>query len=611
MTSTHRTLFVFVVSLLVAWTGLLPGLSAQETPPDLRLSVYLTTDSVHKMASDAEARAKALSVLQPLHISRVFLEIYRGGDVVDRKTLESARDFFRENGFQVTGGIATVPGGEIGVRQEGPLGWFNWQNPKTQEDIRRIIADAAPVFDELIVDDFFCTGDVSAESQAAKGDRSWSDYRRDLMVGLAKTVIIDPAKQANPGIRVIIKFPQWYDRFHEFGYDVPRESALFDGVWVGTETRGATTQRFGFVQPYEGFVNFRWVASIAGDKTLGAWFDHGDCDADDFIEQAYQSVLAGAPELTLFSYGAFEEGHPGHEKLAKEFDSLNALSKAVRTNPIQGLPAYKPANSDSGSDMYIMDYIGMLGIPLVPVSTFPDDAPCVFLPTQAASDSTISAKIADFVASRKTIILTTGFIVKAQSSTLNNLAGLRGPVVSMPLEANAVLVNGQSVRLSSKLNIGCSFTLGDAAVLVYAMAGEKKVPLLTLNNLQGATVIVVNTCTFTQADFDAVGEVLLAPKWLGILDLPQPSVEVLRRALSGSLGANLLAPVRTSLQTLSNNNYIIQNYNGDSATVSLLLSATATPAFSEAWSTSKIPSTSTRLDLTIPARSRVWVTPDK
>jgi len=201
-------LLIICVSIPFGFRAPAFAVETQGPPPDLRLGVYFTSDSVHKMASDPEARTKALAIFKPLHISHVFIEIYRSGDIVDRTTLESVRDFFQSNGFKVTGGIATVPGGDVGVHEEGPLGWFNWQNPKTQEDIRRIVSNAAPVFDELIVDDFFCTGDVSAESAAAKGDRPWSDYRRDLMVGLAKTVIINPAKAANPNIRVIIKFPQ-------------------------------------------------------------------------------------------------------------------------------------------------------------------------------------------------------------------------------------------------------------------------------------------------------------------------------------------------------------------------------------------------------------------
>lgn len=605
----RAALCLLLAAVACLWTC--PAALAQETPPDLRLSVYLTSDSVQKLASDPAARANALAILKPLRISHVFLEFYRGGDIVDRPALESLRDFFIENGFEVTGGIATVPGGNVGLQQEAPLTWFNWQNPKTQEDIRRIISDAAPVFDNLIVDDFFCTSDLSAESQAAKGDRSWAEYRCDLMVSLAKSLVIDPAKQANPGIRVIIKFPQWYDRFHEFGYDVPRQAAQFDAVWVGTETRGAKTQRYGFVQPYEGFVNYRWVASIAGSKTLGAWFDHGDCDADDFMDQAYQSVLAGAPELTLFSYNAFEEGHPGHARLAKEYDALNALSKAARIAPVRGVPAYKPANSDPGQDMYVMDCIGMLGIPLVPVSAFPSESPVVFLPTQAASDTSIGAWLAGFIKSNKTVIMTAGFLARVQSDPIYSLAGIERFSTLDPILADAILEGNSHKAMLNKIDMYQNLTLAGAEVLLYAAQGEDKVPFLTVNHVQGAKVFVLNTRTYSQADFDAVGEVLLSPKWLGILDLPSGAAGILRSAFTDALELAVVSPSQVAVQPLSGKGYVVQNYNANPVSVDLLLPAPAVPAFADAWTAVPLQVTSMRVGLTVPARSRIWVSPQK
>ena len=41
----------------------------------------------------------------------------------------------------------------------------------------------------------------------------------------------------NPKVRIIVKYPCWYDDFHERGYDVIRETADFDRIWVDTETR--------------------------------------------------------------------------------------------------------------------------------------------------------------------------------------------------------------------------------------------------------------------------------------------------------------------------------------------------------------------------------------
>src|SRR5690606_13340658 len=119
-------------------------------------------------------RREAVSVLRCNGISKVYVEVYRPELVVATDLLESTVSFLKKNGFEVVGGIATLPGGDVGVAQQGPLTWFNWQNPKTQTDLKKIVEDAAPLFDTFILDDFFCTADTSQESKTAKGDRSWS-----------------------------------------------------------------------------------------------------------------------------------------------------------------------------------------------------------------------------------------------------------------------------------------------------------------------------------------------------------------------------------------------------------------------------------------------------
>ena len=54
-----------------------------------------------------------------------------------------------------------------------------------QRDLEGVMRTSAKVFDEFIVDDFLCTGDQSAESDAARQGRSWSQYRRDLLTELS------------------------------------------------------------------------------------------------------------------------------------------------------------------------------------------------------------------------------------------------------------------------------------------------------------------------------------------------------------------------------------------------------------------------------------------
>jgi len=480
---------------------------------DLRLSTYVVASTAEELAEDEALRSKAVGVLRELGISKVYLEIYRGGLAVDTASLACLRDFFEEQGLTVAGGIATVPGDDFGVPADCGLEWFNFQNEKTQRDLERVVRAAATVFDEFIVDDFLCTTDVSAESDAARRGRSWTEYRRDLLTALSWKTFIAPAKEVRPGIRMIIKYPQWYDRFHLFGYDVEREPQLFDAVWVGTETRGANTPRFGYVQPYEGFVNYRWLAAIAGKKIGGAWFDHYDCDAQDFIDQAWQTVLAGAPEIILFNYADLAAGHPGHELLRRDFMLLADLAHEVRRHPVCGLAAYKPPHSDAGGDMYLMDYVGMLGIPLAPYAVFPEDARAVFLPAQAAAGTRLEAALAEARNMRKTLIMTAGFLAAApEAAPWCSWAGLAGPVTSAPRRAPEIAVDGHPQPLPHGLDLEADLHLSGAKVLLEAVLEGHRVPFLTECTQDGHTVVVLNVHTFSEADFDAAHEMLLSPR---------------------------------------------------------------------------------------------------
>lgn len=117
---------------------------------DLRFSTYITVDAVQTCLNDADGRREALSVMKSLGITKAFIETYRGGRVADEELLITVRDFFTSNGIDVIGGIATVPGKDFGVRQEAQLGWFNFQHPKTQQDLEKVVRLTARVFDEMI-----------------------------------------------------------------------------------------------------------------------------------------------------------------------------------------------------------------------------------------------------------------------------------------------------------------------------------------------------------------------------------------------------------------------------------------------------------------------------
>ena len=99
--------------------------------------------------------------------------------------------------------------------------------------------------------------------------------------------------------------------------------------------------------------------------------------------------------------------------MVAEFDQLADLAAAIRSQPVGGVPAYKPPNSDPAGDMYLMDFLGMLGIPLVPVHEFPATAPVIFLPAQAATDPHLVDRMRTAQARGARLILTTNLLTVA------------------------------------------------------------------------------------------------------------------------------------------------------------------------------------------------------
>ncbi len=606
----NNSYLIFFLVFILAISGCSPASQnvddfwnySQTRKSDLQLSVYVTAQTVQQVFSVEAGRREAVSVLRCNGISKVYVEVYRPGMVVVPDLLEKTVAFLKKNDFEVVGGIATLPGGDVGVPQQGPLTWFNWQNPKTQNDLKKIVETAAPLFDTFILDDFFCTADTSQESKTAKGDRSWSEYRRSMLTELAQTVFIDPAKTKNPDIEMIIKFPQWYDRFHEFGYDVATEPALFDGVWVGTETRGQYTQRYGFVQPYEGFINYRWISTLAGDKIGAAWFDHGDCNETDFIEQAYQSVLAGAKELVIFNFDSYLNGHPGHHLMRLDFEKLADLAASVSQNPVQGPVAYKPANSDAGADLYIMDYIGMFGISLVPDSKYPVNASVIFLPTQAAADSLITEKVEKSVNEGKKIVMTAGFLAKVKNGEkLAQLAGVKYPLVQEQFQTQVILNEGKTDSLKFPLQTDYRIIPDNASVLLQT-AGKNNTPFLVQN--QSKNIIIINTHTFSQADFDAVGEVLLCPRQLGLLEVPKSWANQVRSAFNVKENVLLDAPTRVTIQHLSDGSFVVHNYNKEPTDI--LINNPDAYQYFDGFTNQPVSGTDSVIALIMAPRSRIW-----
>jgi hypothetical protein len=507
--------------------------------------VYATAGDVLRYLAPSDGIERVAPLLKRLQVSRVFLEGRRGDEYVPPETLRSVRDRLARLGIATSGGIATVPGKTFGVRQQGKLGWLNWEAEKTRAGIAQFFTENAPVFDQLIVDDFYCTAETTEASGQARGARSWSQYRRDLLVSLIEPLMLRPARDARPGERLLIKYPQWYDRFHLFGYDPARMSAAFEEVWVGTEVRNPDTQRMGFVQPTQGYINFRWLASVIGEKVRGAWFDHIECTAQNFVDQAYQSVLAGARELTLFHLGDLVQEHPGDALLAAALPELADLAAKVRGKTPRGIAYYKPPSSDADDNLYLADYLAMLGLPMAPEARYPSASRVAILGAQAAADPELLDKLRRHLAGGATLALTPA-LVRRLGAPAEALAGVRVSAVAQPGAADQLAAH----QLYTSLELDLGLTAPANLTRLTASVAGRRIPWLTARRTGAGNLLVWNLRTFSPQDYDDVGEVLLPPKKRGLPDLPQPAADELRRILLAPLDIRLSAPTRVALYLL-------------------------------------------------------------
>ncbi|MBN2269485.1 MAG: hypothetical protein JXN61_02665 [Sedimentisphaerales bacterium] len=380
---------------------------ARDNKNVLKISTLFPAQNVRDYLSSENGIGGAIKWCRDTGVTRVFIETYRDGYTAERKTLENAKAKFEAAGFAVSGCVTTT---KVGKSSGGWNGISCYTNKGTQDELKRIFEYTASIFDEIMIDDFLFTDCQCDECKAARGGQSWADYRCDLMVRVSRELILGAARATNPNAKVIIKYPQWYDSFYDRGYEVVRESADYDRIWVGTETRDFEDKRWGGKVQYEAYYIMRWLGEIGGDKTGGGWFDPYGTTENTYLEQARQTVLADAKEMLLFCYGSLQSGTgPANvAALRKEIPGLFRLAEIVRGKTIKGIMAAKPPNSDAGKEQYVYDFVGMLGLPLVPTAKIDAGAKSAFFPVHSVKDPQFSDKLKGMIAAGKPLLLTDG-----------------------------------------------------------------------------------------------------------------------------------------------------------------------------------------------------------
>jgi len=392
---------------------------ANENKGLLKISTLFTAQNVRDLLSSDEGINKASDWCKKTGVTHVFIETYRDRYTAERKVLEHAKSRFKAEGFEVSGCVTTTRIGKIST------GWKAiscYTNEGTQNQLQKIFEYTASIFDEIMIDDFLFTDCECDECKRARGEKSWADYRCELMMRMSGERILKPARAVNPGVKIIIKYPQWYDQFHNRGYEVLRETADYDKIWVGTETRDYDNKRWGKKVQYEAYYIMRWLGVIGGSKTGGGWFDPFGTTEDTYVEQARQTVLADAREMLLFCYGSLlrETGPANVEKLRRELAGLFKLAGLVRNKPIKGILAPKPANSDAFNEQYVFDFVGMLGLPLVPAVKIDPEAKATFLSVHALKDPKFADKLRKMLDAKKPVLITDGLAKRLKNVDLED-----------------------------------------------------------------------------------------------------------------------------------------------------------------------------------------------
>ncbi|MGH7941551.1 MAG: hypothetical protein ACREFR_10830, partial [Limisphaerales bacterium] len=263
------------------------------------VAIYIPAGVVRSFEDPRKLQDDWNVISSQLKVDKVYIEAQRDHLTNSDALLQRVKSFFIQHGVRVAGGMALSDGGSGGQFQS-----FCYTDPNDRAFIRNAAELAARNFDEVIQDDFFFDSTKYDSDIAAKGKRSWTRFRLELMDDAAENLIIKPARRVNPKVRLIIKFPNWYEHFQGNGYDLDKESKLFDGIYTGTETRDPeiTDQH---LQQYESYEIMRYLDNVAPGRNGGGWVDtYSIRYIDRYAEQLWDTLFAKAPQIMLFEWSA-------------------------------------------------------------------------------------------------------------------------------------------------------------------------------------------------------------------------------------------------------------------------------------------------------------------
>jgi len=581
-----KTFVRFCVSVIVGLLWVLcfaPNVSQANQYKNFRVAVYIPVGAVERMQDPQWLESSWATLSSQVKIDKVYIETYRSRHIADERLIEQVKKFFLAHGVQVAGGMA-LTGNDAGQFES-----FCYTDPADREYVKNISAMTARHFDEIILDDFFFVTTKRDSDIAAKGSRSWTQFRLELMDEVAKDLVIGPVKAANPKAKIIIKFPNWYEHFQGLGFDLENEPKLFDGIYTGTETRESsiTDQN---LQQYESYEVLRYFENIKPGGNGGGWVDTYDLlFVDRYAEQLWDTMFAKAAEITLFNWAdllrpvnpgardAWKDQHTSFDydhmqayrasggsstaamarvagySLDQVDPFLNLLGKPI------GLKSYKPYNS-TGED-FLHNHLGMIGIPVDLYPYFPTDAEMVLLTESAKFDPEIVAKMKTQLQSGKSVVITSGLLRALQGKGIEDIVELQytDHKVAVHDYMNAFGA-GSGSKLGSAQTKGIlfpeiRFLTNDSWVLVRGMANDNGFPILLMNHYSKGTIYVLS----------------VPENFTDLYEMPAEVLNTIKSYLLQDFPVRLDAPSKVSLFAYDNNTFIVESFRSEQTSATVLL----------------------------------------
>lgn len=588
---------LFAAAALALLAGCMPALAASSgTTPlgaispsayrHLRAAIYVTVNDTRKLADPAVFAREYRRVTSQLHFDKVYIEVYRDHVFATDAQIEAVKKAFSAHGIAVAGGITLAAGGS-----HGQFGTFDYEKAADRAECERAARLAARHFNHVILDDFFFYNGKSPADIAAKGARSWTQYRLDTMREVSRDLVLAPARAVNPHVQMIIKYPNWYPHFQGLGYDLEKESHNFDAIYTGTETRDPilTDQ---LLQQYQSYGIVRYYDHIRPGHNLGGWVDtFSTRSIDRYAEQLWDTLFAKAPEITLFNWHpmastdaasagkrpwhgsgntfawdaatrAWSKHHAGQPGWALAANVALHQADAVlgQLGHPQGMAMYRPYQS-SGED-FLENYLGNIGWPIEMTPHFPRHAPTVLLTQAAAHDPRIVSKMEAALQRGQDLVVTSGLVEAlhghgfadiAEWTPTGNVIGIRHYVDGYGA-GNGDSLDGDATP-PRVLFPAIRFYTNDSWAIVRGVASARGFPLLLMDHYANGTIYML---TVPENEGD-------------LYRIPQPALTRIKAYLLDGQWAVLAAPAKVSLFLYDNRTLVVENYRARAARVRLLV----------------------------------------